>query len=483
MKRNFLSSVVLALLTASGLSADSEGARWFQLSQGSPVSLSFQHLMVGYLQEQAGIPVRVTATDARSLKDSLTQLAEDPSPGPILISTDPATYVQLASDPQMRRLFAQLDIELLNARLISFPLYLLGYRDRQGLTSGGNAGNLRIAFITLPVRTLHPVMDADVQTMLSELLGRPKNAIHILQERGAYPAAKGLYEGGYQVVAIYEDEPSVILHEFEINLTDELKAPPARFLDLDASKTGGMLVQVAPERLSYALFEEPESSSMQPAIAQELHHPFPLILSNVRTLSPETGRPLSAALSYACFLILPELQLQSETESERWKIEHMYLLNSYLNDPGNRFKGLGLLGCLMQQPDAASDGRRGKDFREAKCDLLREKLELGKITADSLLRWLGMKEPRMTRRELFTSDVSRLYQEGLRNIDLGLASEGFQRIRYLEEARTYLIAALMRADRPSRIKGSRGLWSVSDYNPYYQLGRVALYLEREGRRP
>ena len=80
---------------------------------------------------------------------------------------------------------------------------------------------------------------------------------------------------------------------------------------------------------------------------------------------------------------------------------------------------------------------------------------------------------------LFTSDVSRLYEEALEQIDSALGRSGQDRIRSLEKARAGLVAALLQGNRPRAVQGSRGLWSVSNYNPYYQLARVSLYLELE----
>jgi hypothetical protein len=40
---------------------------------------------------------------------------------------------------------------------------------------------------------------------------------------------------------------------------------------------------------------------------------------------------------------------------------------------------------------------------------------------------------------------------------------------------------LLQSNRPKTVQGSRGLWSVENYNPYYHLARVALYLELEKR--
>ena len=66
-------------------------------------------------------------------------------------------------------------------------------------------------------------------------------------------------------------------------------------------------------------------------------------------------------------------------------------------------------------------------------------------------------------------------------VDQALLVQGNERIRKLEQARSGFVAALLQGSTPKSVQSSRGLWSIADYNPYYQLARVALYLDLEKR--
>ena len=475
LRKSFWKSFWVALLVAIAPAAFSQTADWFNLEGPN----RFQSVLQQHLPANAAAitPANISIEE---LRERLLSISQGESKQPILIQCNLRDYSKLLHDPQAKEALASLQIEFLNAHLVSLPLYLLGYADSGGSLQRKTAAAdpLQIAFLTLPVTSIYPIEDADLLNTISEILSRPKNSLKIYHEREAYTAAKQLFEGRYHLVGIYEDEPSTLLDELQINLSQELNARTAQILPTQDSASTNQLHEVSPNRLSYAfLMYGTDSSVPIPAIVQETKYDFPILLSNIRTAYPAMWPAFSRALSDAYFLMVPEvLQLPFQNEQEKQNVVRAYLLNAYLNDPDDRYKSLGFLGYLLLMKDKKWDSDQDRDGYEQKCDLFIKKLKLNKITAQDLFQWLDLKVPKIDKRDLFTDDVSRLYENALKKIDDGLQNKE-NRTENFEQARKLLIAALLLGDRPKEVKGSRGLWSVPDYNPYYQLARVTLYLK------
>lgn len=463
--------------TALGQSSDVR--LWFQTPGAvGAVSSTFENLVFRYLTIEKS-SFHAQQVDVADLRNRLQQIRAAGSPPEIVIHCGMKEYLQILNDPEWKNLLKDLDLQFLNARLFSFPFYLL--KGRNPAIQGNQ--DVPIAWITVPDGLVHSVEDADVLTMLSQALGIPKSSLKIVRERGAYPAAKKMFEGDYRLIGIYEDDPSALLDEFRVNWQDELKAGMFEFYAYDPKRITAQLVPVVPERFGYTYFTYrdrpfedavPEGNPVL-AVTQQEEHPYPVLLSNAPT-RPDSS--LSRALSFAYFQMPSTAPIRATPAPARRRIEQMYLLNSYLEDPGNRYKSLGLLGSLLLNQEVAV-GKPQRELYEEKCDLFQRKLKLPETSASGILKWLGIKQPELGRRELFSSDVSRLYEEALKQIDIALSRTGPDRIRSLEKARAGLVAALLQGSRPRSVQGSRGLWSVSNYNPYYQLARVSLYLELE----
>lgn len=468
----------LALLIAFARPSFPETVDWFNLDG----STKFQDILLKHLPANF-TQISSNNVSADGLKQRLLSFANTGNQQPIFIQCNLADYMKLLHDPETKEALGNLRIEFLNAHLVSIPLYLLGYAESSASLQHKIAAsdNLQIAFLTLPVSMIYPIEDADLLSTISEILSRPKNSLRIYHEREAYTAAKQLFEGRYNLVGIYEEEPSTLLDEFQINLSQELNAHSAQILPTENSGSANELHEVSPNRLSYAyLMYATDLSVPVPAIVQETNYSFPILLSNVRTAYPALWPAFSHALSDAYFLMVPEiLQLPFSSEQEKQNVVRAYLLNAYLSNPEDRYKSLGYLGYLLLMKDKKWDNARDKDNYEQKCALFLKKLKLDRITAQDLFQWLDLKVPKIDKRDLFTDDVSRLYENALQKIDNGLLNKQ-TRSENFEQARKLLIAALLLGDRPQQVKGSRGLWSVPDYNPYYQLARVTLYL-REGK--
>jgi hypothetical protein len=391
----------------------------------------------------------------------------------VFISCDSDMYLSMLRDRVRRALLQKFDLELVDPGLAGVPFFLVGHAGSSSqLREKVSRGNpLEVSLLISPEESAQ-VQEADLLTMLSEVLGRPKTSIQIYRERGPYPAAKKLYDGTYHLTGILEGEPSTLMHELDINLTQELRAQPAILFLPDPSRINHNWNEAAPGRFYYVFFTDP-SRNDAPVIAVVVPQKvaLPLVLSNPKAVRPELTARVREAVSYAYFLVLPE-ELSRTQEAERDRIEMIYLLSAYRNDLRNRYKALAFLGHLWMQ--------RSSDPAYAdKSELLQEQLSIDAFEARSMFRWLGLEMPRLEKREMFTADVSRLYQEALAKIESGMKRSGARRIADLETARRYLIAALMRDDQPKRIQGGRGLWSASHYNPYYHLGRIAFYLALE----
>ena len=475
--------VSLLILNVRAESRDIQ-ALWLTTNSNSVKEGSaFERQVMEYLQLNSALQVKQQTVAMQNLTEQLASLQQQENKDPIFIQCSIDEYKQLLADPKAGQLLSELQIELYNPRLISFPFYLL----MNSASDPSRRSTLEIALLKLSGESWMDVEVADVLTMISEVLGRPKNSLKLFEERGPYPAAKKLFDGTYQLVGIYEEEPSVLLDEFNVNLTQELKAPSAVFFAPEPNRVEYQLHEIAPHRMSYVFFryQDPffadqnhSSSNILLALSPETVHKFPIVLSNLKSASPDSEPEFLRALSYSDFLMLPQI---SVSENEKYLVQRLYLLDAFLNDSENRWKGLGFLGFLLLMKDKKTSPEE-KEIYENKCNLLLKKYGLEKLTAQSLLNWLGLKVPALNRRELFTSDVSKLYQDALQKIDQGLKSTGKERVQFFEEARNNLIAALLQGSEPKSVKGSRGLWSAADYNPYYDLARVTLYLEVEQQR-
>jgi hypothetical protein len=472
MLRKFLWLLLILTFTPSSFC---QTGYWFNLE----TSTQFQNILLTHLPANSMQPTP-TNISIDALKQRLLSLNQAEPRQPIVIQCNLRDYIKLLHDAEAKEALANLQVEFLNAHLVSVPLYLLGYADNAASLQRKtqNVDSLQIAFLTLPVSSVYAVEDADLLNTISEILSRPKNSLKIYHEREAYTAAKQLFEGRYHLVGIYEDEPSTLLDELQINLSQELNAHSAQILPTVNNDTN-QLHEVSPNRLSYSFLMYGTDFVPIPAIVQETKYDFPILLSNVRTAYPAVWPAFSHALSDAYFLMVPEvLQLPFPNEQEKLNVVRAYLLNAYLSDPEDRYKSLGFLGYLLLMKDKKWDNDQDKDGFDEKCALFLKKLKLNRITAQDLFQWLNLDVPKIDKRDLFTDDVSRLYENALKKIDDGLQSKQ-NRIENFEQARKLLIAALLLGDKPKEVKGSRGLWSVPDYNPYYQLARVTLYLKEK----
>ena len=472
---------LIALFLTQACAIAENASLWFDLTSKQD-SAQFQNVLLKQIESRGLFPIKRIGISADSLKSRLLSLEQQEQKQMVFIHCTLDDYAKLLKDPGIKSALSDLQIELLNSRMISLPLYLFGYAENSQLLQlkTSQLNTVRFAFLTLPLEQIYSVEEADLLTMLSQILAKPKNSIKIYREREAYTTAKQLFEGHYNLVGIYEDEPSTLVDEFQINLVEELGAREAQVLALERSRVSYHLQEASPQRLKYTFFVRPEDPMFpMPAIIQETNYNFPIVLSNLPTRFSESLPGFSKALSDAYFLMLPEVsRLHFSDESEKESVQRLYLLNAYLSDPENRYKGLGFLGFLLLMKDKKWDNVRSRDVYDQKCALFLKKLKLSRIQADSLFEWLDLEVPKIEKRELFTADVSRLYQNALHKIEEGLQSEN-DRKKNFEEARVFLIAALLQGDEPRNVKGGRGLWSIADYNPYYQLARVMLYLQKE----
>ena len=158
-------------------------------------------------------------------------------------------YLQILNDPEWKEILREMNLSFMNA-VSSYPFYLL--KDRNAPVSGNHV--LPIAWITVPDSFVHPVEDADVLTMLSEALGVPKSSLKIVRERGAYPAAKKMFEGEYRLIGIYEDDPSALLDEFRVNWQRQLRQVASSFFLMMKNESRRSCAPLCPEDFGYAFF-------------------------------------------------------------------------------------------------------------------------------------------------------------------------------------------------------------------------------------
>lgn len=452
-------TVLFLILLACPVHAQSS-LRW--LTTGS-VDAQFQKLLFGYLESTQHLEVQNQTIKPEDLDTILSTT----KPGaPVVVQLMLQDYERSIRNPDFRDLLSRWNLRLLNPRLFSTPLFILSFTGQ-----ADKADPLQVSYITAPT---YGLQEADLLNVLSEVLSRPKSSIHVYRERDAYTTAKNFYSGSYQVVGIYEDEPSTLLDELNVNLVQELKARQPKLVSTKADEPGS-LHDVAPERLAYVFI--PEKDGTMTALVQEMNTPFPVFLSNL----PKSLEPgFSLALSYAYFLDLP-YATRTVTEADRDRIERAYLYNAFVNDPDNRLKGIAFASHLMLMKDRAGTDSRARELFDDKLKLFLKSLNLQKANAKTVMDWLGIKIPELNKRQMFTSDVSQIYQDAISRIEKATGASGEPRTALLEQARQDLIAVILHDDQPKDIKGSRGLWSITNYNPYYQLGRVMFYLQQENQ--
>jgi hypothetical protein len=460
-----------------------EKAEWIQLdSSNSEQSRIFKQLVLAYAQKQNIFQFQQRTLPLDQFKAELIGL-KNHGKQPIFIQCNLSDYAALLNDPAMNSLLSELGIELTNGRLISFPFYIFGYPEpSQSLEKKiSKLNSVQIAYLTLPAEELDGIEEADLLAMFSEILDKPKSSIRIFQERGAYTAARGLFDGHYNLVGFYEDEPSVMNEELQMNLLSELHTKAPAIFPLDRSRFSFQLYEIS-ARLKYIVFPSSRKPSEEmAAVVQENINDLPLILSNIRFNQPEMVPRFSQTLSDIYFLMVQEItKLNFSNPSIRRRIQHLYLLNAYLNSSTDKLKGLGFLSYLLLMKDRKWSDPREKDAYDEKCALLQKELHLDRISASTILNWLEIRVPKMEKRELFTDDVSSLYQRALKKMEEGLAeSDRPKRMQSFQDAQRFLIAALLQSEQPRSIQASRGLWSVADYDPYYQLARLMLYMKQE----
>lgn len=475
-KSSSRSSLILAALLAVSIPvAGQTPLRW--LTAG-PTNAEFETTLIQYLQIEKQVQVQSQAIQPGGLTAELQRIDAARRKEPIAVECPLKTYEANLRDPEFREVVSRLGLRVMNPRLFSVPFYILSFPD-----SSSGPESLQVAYITLPLNLAPAIQDADLLNLLSEVLGKPRNAIKLYRERDAYTAAKNFYSGAYRLVGIYEEEPSTLLDEFNINLTQELRAKPPRLISLDPQEATGFH-EVAPDRLGYVYFSstDPLGSGkklMLVGITRPAGEQFPVVLAN---LPKEAEASVELALSYAYFLAAPSASRIATSESDRKKLEQAYLYNSYVEDPENRMKGLAFLSFLMLMKNGSSIDAAQRALFEDRFKLFLKTLEIDRVSSKMIFDWLGVEIPKLDKRLLFTDDVSRIYQDALAKIDRAAKSTGDVRVKILEDARRDLIAAILQEDQPGDIKGSRGLWSVTNYNPYYQLARVTFYLQLEGRK-
>lgn len=470
--RSFCKVLLAAILLTLGVSASAQTPlRWLNAGTTNP---EFETTLMRYLLSEKTFQIQNQAVQPGELRGELERINSTHKKELIAVESTLKTYETAVRDPEFKELVARMGLRVANPRLFSTPFYILTFPD-----SPPGQEPLQVAYITLPLKQTPVIQDADMLNLLSEVLGRPRNAIKLYKERDAYTAAKNFYSGAYRLVGIYEDEPSTLLDEFNVNLTQELRAKPP-LLSMLAPQDNNGYHEVAPDRLGYVYFngKDPLGSGknlLVLGITRQMTDEFPVILTN---LPGESSAPLELALSYAYFLCMPSVS-NGKNENDRRELEQAYLYNSYVEDPDNRMKGLAFLSFLMLMKNRSGVDAAERALFEDRFRLFLKTLQLEKVSSKMILDWLGVEVPKLDKRLLFTDDVSRIYQDALSNIDRASKSAGPARVKFLEEARNDLIAAILQEDQPGDIKGSRGLWSVANYNPYYQLGRVTFYLKME----
>ncbi len=206
---------------------------------------------------------------------------------------------------------------------------------------------------------------------------------------------------------------------------------------------------------------------------EQLRSASPLLLTNIRTaLAPPCADRFPGIFSDAFLAVLPLVEQSvraaaAASPATRTSLEAHYrsfLASAYLLDPGNLLRGLVLYGHLS----AGGQQRRAETLLEA-VGLERS------LTPEELIARLRFTADRDLRR-MFSRSSAHPYDSALKEICRAIARTG-ERREALQRARAYLLACLFIDREPKRVVAGTGLWSIPQYDPYWQLTRLDL-LER-----
>lgn len=493
------------------------------MPEGSPRQLFNDFLFRRFQRVAVARDVRVPAA---SLAATLRSIAARPDPGTLVMTLDRNDYAELTREPSNRDLLSKLSLEVANARLVTLPLHVFvpDPRVRRMPTAGRP---LRLLYFTA-----YNVPGAALIASIERMLPQGTKIKTDDPWPNAETLAQQLWESGddrYDLVAILDEEPSTNVARFlkeyrRLETCDRLKRQQARgdvssscaqlmqracrgdaLRDADRDQvrqcegsdgpSGPLLLpidlggstSVPPNQLPapashlmtvlidyegqefYDFRTQPARPGAIAVVRDALQgasptsDAYPLLMTNLRARRGACcAQELRRVLGDVYIAMMPlvagnrdahDVQASSPVGS--------YLLNAVLLGRDDALRSLVLYGRLREQGD------------EEKAAVLLQSRNLDlRASPDQFLKRLGVKRDDNVRRQ-FSGDPVTSYENALQEI-CRANSGGTSRDKALERARKLLYACIESNRVPKSMQSGRGLWSITQYDPYWQLTRIGL---------
>ncbi len=497
----------------TGLQAQSTTAVWVAGGlEGEPVLERLEKGLRGIVREQNSgswlePPELRLGSDGRVHPDTLRRVLER-------VPTDERALVfvycplracdHLMSDPVV----AAFGLTPLNPRVLALPLYVFGRASDMAELQHGGATPVRVGYYAAPGQTFSA---GDIEAVIETMASDDSVTVTVRRENNANELVRGFtrVSDPYQFVAIYDEEPSLVLSYFlqglsadtavasELELWSTSGRPTDTMTRITGSATAAYLPVGVQRFYRSGPFAKVADSALVAVVGRHQSMvgaaSLPVLLSNAHTLEPGVADILGLALSDVYLDALAPLRdslnlataanvgsIQAGT-TEATAFSRTLLTNAYLADNENPYKAL-LLYSHYRAPGAA-DPLTYKAMADWMDRYVRANVNTPESgswdSIEALLRSLGeaFGVPTTDTRAQF-SRCGRLEYQAAKSLvnDAGFRAGSAQEEQLYTAARR-LFNALEEWSEPGRPRCS-GMWHAENYDPYYLLALVDVVQRR-----
>ena len=461
---------------------------------------AFNDVLSRSLERDFGTIVR-TEDDVDAIVSQLRQAARDSVDAPLFVYGDLSCFEAI----EEANLTSRLGLEPVNARLLSVPMYIFAREDVLEDWEEKKKTGLRVAFFTE-----FEVNEAQVANIIRRML----NSIGRSNEAARYdlmgpwnnPGTMAQYLDAkeFDLVAIFDDEPSVHVASFlrgYTNIKGDGRMPLLAPIDLSAGRLASYnLMQIEGWSIFLVDYQEhdfygfriaqtADAPIRQGTVAVPVRHvqaemthvSFPVIITNLRSHASDCCMAkFWRTMSDAYVTILPLIEEyaitlepgHSDEIAPAERVYRAYLLNAMFADRENKLRALLLYGHLTIASEQPVYDKNRQRRLSAEAAILLDVLGLSSnFSADDLLLELGLTITGEIRAK-YSRNAAIPYEKALQK--LREAGSRRDRARLLGDARTLLLSSLYGGTKPRTIQRGSGLWSVPEYDPYWQLTRIEL---------
>lgn len=474
-------------LTAGDLAAQTVPTIWHSVGiEGEPLLVDLERQLRGFVKLHSSTfteQEHITLEGERGLTALDERLAAD-SEALVFVYCSLQRCRPLLSDTLLMR---RHDLELINPRVISLPFYVF-HRGGDFNTATSESDTLRIGYYAPPG---HIVRAADVRELVRAVYGdaeRIQTATLVpTQDDLQGLADRFIVRGRYDLVAIYDEEPSPVLDRLlgadRRGRTELWEASEeVGTYRPESRRRGNLVYALVPlgEQRFYrdsAFAAHPDSAGIVVIPRSDsVSAVLPVLLSNARSRRPTLVDSLNVVLSdYYVSTVAPLVEPQNiERQSpvgmlragtpQSTAFSRTLLLNAHLADSDNPFKALSLYSHyqMSDQPFDRVTYRR-------MAELMKERIRPDDLR-EALRAEFG--DPQPNARTRFANCGEKYFWQ---------ARMLAQVPDSLEAARELLLSALTVWEEAGRQRCS-GMWSTKHYDPYYYLALIDARLrEATGR--